>query len=102
VTSNLTDVAPSSNATASISLKLDNDVGQLEVTFFFKVSQDSSAEKHFALTNAVQVGIEFQRFNLQNMPHNNSVYHSGTNSVLEIYSLTTNAIVKPININHTL
>jgi len=55
---------PSSNTAASVRLELDDDIGQFEVSFFFQVGQHSGTEEHFALTDAVQVGIKLQRFNL--------------------------------------
>jgi len=57
-------VPPSSNAATSISLELYNDVSEFEITFFFQVSQYSGTKEYFALTNAVQVRIKFQSFNL--------------------------------------
>lgn len=45
-------------------LETDDDVGDLHVPLLLQVSQDSGPEEHFALADAVQVGIQLQRLDL--------------------------------------
>ena len=46
---------------AAVGLEVDNQVGNLEIALLFQVSEDTGAEKDLGLTDAVQVGIEFER-----------------------------------------
>lgn len=45
-------------------LEADDDVSDLQVPFLFQVGQNASPEEDFALTNAVQVAVELQGFDL--------------------------------------
>lgn len=54
----------SSEVASRGALKAYDGVGDLQVSFFFQMSQDSSSEKDFALTHAEQVEIQFQSSDL--------------------------------------
>lgn len=58
-------VSPSSKASTCVSLKLDDDIRQFEVAFFLQMSENTGAKEDLALTNAIQVLVQFQRLNLQ-------------------------------------
>lgn len=45
-------------------LKADNGISDLQVSLFFKVSQDSSSEEDFTLTHSEQVMIQLQSTDL--------------------------------------
>jgi len=45
-------------------LKLDNDVGQFQISLLFQMCKNASAEEYLALTDSVKVGIELQCLNL--------------------------------------
>lgn len=46
-------------------LEANNDICDLQVSLFFKMSKDSSSEEHFTLSNSVEVGIQLQCFDLE-------------------------------------
>lgn len=46
-------------------LESHDDISDLQVSLLFQVSQDPSAEEDFALSNPIQVRVEFQGFDLQ-------------------------------------
>lgn len=49
----------SSQVAATHGLERHDDVGDLQVSLLFQVRQDPSSEEDFALSNPVQVGVEF-------------------------------------------
>lgn len=50
---------------ATHGLESHDDVRDLQVPFLLQVCQDPRPEEDFALANSVQVGVEFQGFDLQ-------------------------------------
>lgn len=46
-------------------LESHDDIGDLQVSLLFQVGQDPGPEEDFALSDPVQVGVEFQGFDLQ-------------------------------------
>lgn len=46
-------------------LEADDDIGDLHVSLLLQVGQDAGSEEDFALTNAVEVGVQLQGFDLQ-------------------------------------
>jgi len=62
---NESDISPSCNAASSERLEAHNDISQLVVTFFFEMCQDTSSEEDLTLTNAKEIGVELQCFNLR-------------------------------------
>lgn len=46
-------------------LEANNDICDFQISLFFKMSKDSSSEKHFTLSNSVKVRIQLQCFDLQ-------------------------------------
>lgn len=46
-------------------LESHDDIRDLQVSFLFQVGQDPGPEEDFALPNPVQVGVEFEGFDLQ-------------------------------------
>ena len=57
--------SPSGKTTSGVRLEIDDDVGQLEVAFLFKVGKHSGAEKDFTLSYSVQVRVQLQSLDLQ-------------------------------------
>jgi hypothetical protein len=55
----------SSQVATTHRLEGHNDISNLQVSFLLQVGQNSSAEEDFALPNSIQVGVEFQGFDLQ-------------------------------------
>ena len=55
---------PASDTATCVSLELDNDVSQFKIAFFFQMSQNTGAEEHFALTDSLEIWIQFKSFNL--------------------------------------
>lgn len=45
-------------------LEADDDVSDLHVSLLLQMSQNSSSEENFTLTNAVQVRVQLQSFDL--------------------------------------
>lgn len=52
------------HVTSAPGLETDDDVCDLHVSLLLQVSEHSSSEEHFALTDAVQVGVQLQSFDL--------------------------------------
>ena len=53
-------VVPSCNVTTAVSLELDDDLSEFDITLFFQVSEHTSAEKDLGLTDTEQVGVHIQ------------------------------------------
>lgn len=45
-------------------LETDDHISDLHVSLLLQMGQDTSSEEHFALTNAVQVWVQLQSFDL--------------------------------------
>ena len=56
---------------SGLRLEGDDDDSQFEIPFLLQLGQNSSPKEHFTLTNAIEVGIQFQVFNLE---ENNLLY----------------------------
>lgn len=56
---------PAGKTTPSVGLELDDDVGQLEVSFFLQVRQNTGTEEDLALTDTIKVLVKLQRLNLK-------------------------------------
>lgn len=55
----------SGQVAATHGLESHDDVGDLQVSFLFQMGQDPRSEEDFALPDSVQVGVEFQGFDLE-------------------------------------
>lgn len=55
----------SGQVAATHGLESHDDVGDLQVSLLFQVGQDPGSEEDLALPDPVQVGVEFQGFDLQ-------------------------------------
>lgn len=56
---------PAGQISSAPGLEADDDVGDLHVSLLLQLGQDTGSEEHFALTNAVKVGVQLQSFDLQ-------------------------------------
>jgi len=57
--------SPAAQEAPCLCLEGDDDDGQFEVSLFLQLSQNSRPEEHLTLTNAIQVGVQFQMFYLE-------------------------------------
>lgn len=56
---------PAGQISSAPGLEADDDVGDLHVPLLLQLGQDAGSEEHFALTDAVQVRVQLQGFDLR-------------------------------------
>ena len=56
---------PSGEHSSTMSLELDDDISQFQISLLLKVSQDTSTEEDLTLADAEEVGLQIKSFDLR-------------------------------------